>query len=62
MLGDNDADTRNIGVTKVLALRKQIAKENEENKSHGNCSNSLTSNSVRVSCSNFQLGSKKYAD
>ena len=32
MLGDNDADTQNISVSKVFALCKQIAEENEENK------------------------------
>ena len=33
MLGDDDEETPNMSVTKVLALDKQIAEENEESKS-----------------------------
>ena len=48
MLGDNEADTRNMGVTKVPTLCKQIAEDNKENKSQGSCSKAPKSSTVRV--------------
>ena len=53
ILEDKFADTQNVGVTKVLALRKQIAEENEENKRQGNCSNAPKV--VQFVCFMFQL-------
>ena len=45
MLRDNDTETRNMGVTKVLALGKQI---DEENESQVNCSDAPKNSSVCV--------------
>ena len=56
MLRDNDANTQNMGVTKVLVICKQIAEENEGNKSQSNCFNIPKSSLVPM----FHLPSKYY--